>query len=114
MGRADNPVRQMLNYASDHFAKDMPIVYAQTVVGRDDDGELKTRGLYVGDDVECFNTAAELSLEVNFEMVETPLKKVVVYLDPSEFRSTWLGNKSVYRTRMALADDGELLVLAPG
>jgi len=38
----------------------------------------------------------------------------MVYLDPSEFKSTWLGNKAVYRTRMAMADGGDLLILAPG
>ena len=114
MGRAVNPVRQVLNYASDHFAQDMPIIYVQTVVGKDKNGSLVVRGLYIGDDMECFEKAAELSLIVNFEMLDKPLKKVVVYLDPSEFKSTWLGNKSIYRTRMALADGGELIVLAPG
>ena len=114
MGRADNPVRKVLNYASDHFAKLLPIIYVQTVVGRGEDGKLKTRGLYIGDDIECFNKAAELSLKVNFQMLDEELTKVVVYLDPSEFKSTWLGNKSVYRTRMAIADGGELIVLAPG
>ncbi|MDZ7608411.1 MAG: lactate racemase domain-containing protein [Cyclobacteriaceae bacterium] len=114
MGRAVNPVRQVLNYASDHFAQDMPIIYIQTVVGKDTEGKLVVRGLYIGDDMECFEKAAALSLKVNFEMLDKPLKKVVVYLDPSEFKSTWLGNKSIYRTRMALADDGELIVLAPG
>jgi len=114
MGRAVNPVRQVLNYASDHFAKDMPIIYLQTVVGKDDDGKLVVRGLYIGDDMECFQLAADLSLKVNFQMLDKPLKKVVVYLDPSEFKSTWLGNKSIYRTRMALDDGGELIVLAPG
>ena len=58
--------------------------------------------------------SAALSLQVNFEMLNEPLKKVVVYLDPSEFKSTWLGNKAVYRTRMAMADAGELIILAPG
>ncbi|MCK5103471.1 MAG: DUF2088 domain-containing protein, partial [Cyclobacteriaceae bacterium] len=114
MGRAMNPVRQVLNYASDHFAGDMPIIYLQTVVGKDENGKLAVRGLFIGDDMECFEKAAELSLEVNFEMLDKPLKKVVVYLDPSEFKSTWLGNKSIYRTRMALEDGGELIVLAPG
>lgn len=113
MGRADNPVRRVYNYASDHFAKHLPIIYVQTVVSRGIDGELKVRGLYIGDDMECFNLAAALSLKVNFQMVEEPLKKVVVFLDPSEFKSTWLGNKSIYRTRMAIADRGELIVLAP-
>ena len=75
---------------------------------------LAVRGLYIGDDIECFNQAAELSLKVNFEIVDEPIKKAVVYLDPDEFHSTWLGNKAVYRTRMALADNAELIVLAPG
>jgi hypothetical protein len=84
------------------------------VVAQGDDGKLKVRGLYIGDNIECFNLASRLAMKVNFQMLENPLKKVVVYLDPSEYKSTWLGNKSVYRTRMAIADGGELLVLAPG
>ena len=114
MGRAENPVRSVLNYASEHFLRHLPIVYVLTVVGRKQDGELAVRGLFVGDDAECFHLAAELSLKVNFELVEEPLRKAVVYLDPHEFHSTWLGNKAVYRTRMALADDAELIILAPG
>ena len=113
MGRADTPVRKIFNYASEHFASHLPIVYIQTVVGVNKQGKLQTYGLFIGDDFEVFDKAARLSLEVNFEMVEKPLQKVVVWLDPSEFKSTWLGNKSIYRTRMALADGGELIVLAP-
>lgn len=113
MGRAQNPVRAVLNYASDRFLKHLPIVYVQTVVGRKPDGSLAVRGLFIGDDQECFLRAAELSLKVNFEILEQPIRKAVVYLDPEEFHSTWLGNKSIYRTRMALADGGELIVLAP-
>jgi nickel-dependent lactate racemase len=113
MGRADTPVRRIFNYASEHFAAHLPIVYVQTVVGVNRDGKLQTYGLFIGDDFSVFDKAARLSLEVNFEMVEKPLQKVVVWLDPTEFKSTWLGNKSIYRTRMALADGGELIVLAP-
>jgi len=114
MGRADTPVRRVLNYASDHFAKNLPIVYVQTVIGKNDAGKLVVRGLYIGDDVQCFDLAAALSVKVNFQMLDREIRKAVVFLDPHEFRSTWLGNKSVYRTRMALADGAELLVLAPG
>ena len=114
MGKADNPVRKLLNYASEHFIKHLPVVYIHTVVGRDDDGCLVVRGLFIGDDAEVFTRAADLSLKVNFITLDKPLKKVIVYLDPSEFKSTWLGNKSIYRTRMAIADKGELIVLAPG
>jgi len=114
MGKASNPVRSLLNYASANFTTHLPIVYVHTVIGRDETGRLVIRGLFIGDDEEVFRLASELSIKVNFSLLDKPLKKVVVYLDPSEFKSTWLGNKSIYRTRMAMADNGELIVLAPG
>jgi len=114
MGRANNPVRDAFNYGSLNFASRLPILYVLTVVGRGTAGQLVVRGLFIGDDEECFQRASELSLQVNFEMLEQPLHKVVVYLDPAEFRTTWLGNKAIYRTRMAIADGGELIILAPG
>jgi nickel-dependent lactate racemase len=113
MGHADTPVRRLFNYAVEHFAKDLPIVYVLTVVGVDDEGNQKVRGLFIGDSYDVFDKAARLSLQVNFTMLDKPLKKVVVWMDPNEFKSTWLSNKSVYRTRMAIADGGELIVLAP-
>ena len=114
MGRAENPVRNVLNYAADRFLRHLPIVYALTVIGRTADDGLAARGLFIGDDAECFHRAAALSLKVNFEILDAPIRKAVVYLDPHEFHSTWLGNKAIYRTRMALADDAELIILAPG
>ena len=114
MGKADTPVRKLLNYASGYFIPHLPVVYVQTVIGRDESGKLVIRGLFIGDDEEVFRLASELSLKVNFTVLDEPLKKVVVYLDPAEFKSTWLGNKSIYRTRMAMADEGELIILAPG
>ena len=113
MGKSDTPVRRVFNYATEKYLKDLPIVYVLTVVGVNSEGVQQTYGLFVGDDLEVFDRAAQLSLQVNFVMVEKPLKKVIVWLDPTEFKSTWLGNKSVYRTRMAIADGGELIVLAP-
>ena len=114
MGRAETPVRRVLNYAGDRFAASLPIVYALTVVGKNAAGKLVLRGIFVGDDAVCFEEAAALALKVNFLMLDREIQKAVVYLDPHEFKSTWLGNKSVYRTRMALADGAELIVLAPG
>jgi nickel-dependent lactate racemase len=114
MGRADTPVRRVLNFAAGKFLSGFPIVYALTVVGKNEAGETVTRGLFVGDDLECFHRASELSLKVNFDLLAKPIRKAVVYLNPHEFHSTWLGNKAVYRTRMAMADGGELIILAPG
>jgi nickel-dependent lactate racemase len=113
MGRADTPLRRILNYAQEKFCRHLPLLFVQTVVGPRPDGTLAVRGLYVGNDVDCFQQAAALSVKVNFTVLDEAPKKVVVWLDPEEFHSTWLGNKSIYRTRMAIADGGELIVLAP-
>ena len=114
MGRAKTPVRDVLEYSRTHFIPDLPIVYILTVRAKDEvSGELVTRGLLIGDDFECFEKASKLSLETNFIMVGKEIRKCVVWLDPAEFKSTWLGNKAIYRTRMALADGAELVVLAP-
>jgi nickel-dependent lactate racemase len=114
MGRADTPVRAVLDYASKHFARHLPIVYLLTVRARAAQGNLVTRGLYAGDDRACFERGAALCRQVNLDRLEHAPGKVVVYLDPLEYKSTWLGNKAIYRTRMATADAGALIVLAPG
>jgi nickel-dependent lactate racemase len=114
MGKPDSPVRKVFAYVQDKFLRDLPIVHVITVVGMDDSGSLKVRGLFAGDDHECFSRAARLAQNVNIYSLDGPLKKVIVSLDPVEYKSTWLGNKSIYRTRMAIADGGELVVLATG
>lgn len=108
MGRADNPVRRVLNYAADCFGGRLPIVHALTVIGKN------AGGLFVGDDLECFEKSCRLSLRLNLTLLDGPIHKAVVYLNPEEFHSTWLGNKAIYRLRMAIAGGGELIVLAPG
>jgi len=113
MGRADTPLRRILNYTQDNFCAHLPFLFVLTVIGSRDDGSLAVRGLFIGNDVDCFEKASELSAEVNFTVLDEEPKKMVVYLDPEEFHSTWLGNKAIYRTRMAIADDGELIVLGP-
>jgi nickel-dependent lactate racemase len=112
MGRIDTPVRKALNYAFETFLGDLPIYFIMTVMGKEENS-LVMRGLYCGDD-EAYRMAATLSQQVNLDLLDEPLEKVVVYLDPAEFKSTWLGNKAVYRLRMAMADNGELIILAPG
>lgn len=114
MGRADTPVRAVMEYAREHFIGSLPILYIQTVLSKNfSTGKMELKGLFIGDDSECFKLASRLSLETNFNMVERPIRKCVVYLDPEEFKSTWLGNKAIYRTRMALADGAELIIVAP-
>ena len=117
MGRADNPVRAVFDYAEEHFLSHLPILYALTVTTRKPEGEfdgVSLEGLFIGRERENFIRAAELSEKLNFIRTGRPPKKIVCRLDEHEFHSTWLGNKAVYRTRLAIADGGELIILAPG
>ncbi|MGI5900762.1 MAG: lactate racemase domain-containing protein [Christensenellales bacterium] len=113
MGKDHTPVRKVFDYAEEHFLMDIPLVYVLTVTTAKDT-DIFMHGLYIGRDRSYFEQAVEQAQEKNLIFVDEPFKKVVVYLDEKEFKSTWLGNKSVYRTRMAIADGGELIVLAPG
>ena len=113
MGRDHTPVRRIFDYGMEHFLKERPILFALTVTtatGRD----IHTHGLFIGEGRDCLTEAVKLAQQKNIDFVPHGLKKCVVYLDSSEFKSTWLGNKAVYRTRMAMADDGDLIILAPG
>jgi nickel-dependent lactate racemase len=129
MGRVNTPVRALFDEGLRRFGDRLPPVFwVLTVVGPRGEKELPaggepaespsgstaTRGIFCGDDRECFEKAANLAREVNVDILDEPIKKAVVYLEPDEFRTTWLGNKAIYRTRMAMADGGELLILAPG
>ncbi|MCL2285553.1 MAG: lactate racemase domain-containing protein, partial [Firmicutes bacterium] len=109
LGKVDTPVRRLFDYAQEHFISKLPLEYVLTVT---DMGQVM--GLYIGKEREIFLRAAALSQRLNITYVGTPIQNCVVYLDESEFHSTWLGNKAVYRTRMAMADGGNLLIIAPG
>lgn len=113
MGKDKTPVRKLYDYAFEHFLSDRPIVFVLTVTTAPG-GHIHTHGLFISEGRECFNEAVALAQKTNIDFVEKPFQKCVVYLDPIEFKSTWLGNKAIYRTRMAMADDGDLIILAPG
>ncbi len=113
MGRDHTPVRKVFDYALTHYLGHLPISFALTVVTAPG-GEIHTHGLFIGAERKFFEQAVALAQQTNLILIDEPMKKVVAYLNPEEFKSTWLGNKAVYRTRMAIADDGELIVLAPG
>ena len=113
MGKDFSPVRRVFDYAEEHFLTDVPLMYVLTCTTNTGD-KTNIHGLYIGRERSNFEMAVEQSQKINLIHMDRPIRKAVVYLDPREFKSTWLGNKAVYRTRMAIADGGELIVLAPG
>lgn len=114
LGNVDSPARKVFDYAQEHFLSSLPLVYIQTVTTLDEQEQVSLKGLYIGSSRKSFELAASLSQEVNIVHVERRARKLVTYLDPYELKTTWVGNKGIYRTRMAVADGGELIILAPG
>ncbi len=113
MGKDHSPVRKVFDYAEANFIPKIRLSYILTV-NTVVDGKIAVHGLFAGRERTYFEHAVALSQEKNLTFVDKPFKKVVVNLDEKEFKSTWLGNKAIYRTRMAIADGGELIVLAGG
>ena len=114
LGNLLTPVRQCFNWAEEKFLGGLPDFYVQVVLARDAGGQLTHTGVFVGDDLETYLAAARQARDENITVLDQPLKKVVCVMQGDEFFSTWVANKAVYRTRMALADDGELVIIAPG
>jgi nickel-dependent lactate racemase len=113
MGKDFSPVRKVFDYAEERFINNLPLMYVLTVT-TNNGSDVDIHGLYLGRERALFERAVKLSQRLNFTFTDKPLDKTVVYLDPREFKSTWLGNKAIYRTRMAIADGGQLIILAPG
>ena len=113
LGQLITPLRACYNKAEEECLGHLPDMFFQVVMAYDDNGRLSHTGVYVGDDLETYLDGARASREQNITIVP-PLKKVVAVMQGDEFHSTWVANKAVYRTRMAMADGGELLIIAPG
>ncbi|MDI9469522.1 MAG: lactate racemase domain-containing protein [Bacillota bacterium] len=114
MGRGDTPVRRLLDYAEENCIAELPLVYVLTVTTTDPDETVRVRSLGVGRSRALFDKLVVESQRWNLDLLDEPIDTCVVYLKPEEFRTTWVGNKSIYRTRMAMADDGDLIIIAPG
>ena len=114
LGCLITPLRACFNWAEDAMLQNLPDVYFQIVMQRDPANRLVTSGLFIGDDLDTYLQAARRSRRQNITVFDKPISKVVAVMQADEFRATWVANKAVYRTRMAIADGGELLVIAPG
>ena len=117
MGKDHSPVRKLYDYCQQEFLDQLPLIYLMTVnsaVSDPQTGLTEIKGIFTGSSRESFEKAVALSQQENIIRLEKPLKKVVVFLKEDKFKSTWIGAKAIYRTRMAVADDGELIIIAPG
>ncbi|MCL2079341.1 MAG: lactate racemase domain-containing protein [Oscillospiraceae bacterium] len=113
MGKDHSPVRKVFDYAQEQYISKLSVEYILTVT-RTSGGQTDIIGLYMDKKRDGFDRAVALSQKHNLNYVDKPINTCAVWLDEKEYRSTWLGNKAIYRTRMAIADGGHLMILAPG
>lgn len=113
LGNLVTPLRHCFNKAESEYLGKLPDAYIQVVMKYNAKGKLVHSGFYCGNDVDTYLLAAEQSKAENITIVP-PLKKVVAVMQGNEFFSTWVANKAIYRTRKAMADGGELIIIAPG
>lgn len=113
MGRDFAATRRLYDYSEQNFTQKIPLVYILTVVSTEGD---KLLGVFEGParQRKMFEEAVSLSQKYNITYTKKRYKKVVAFLDEHEFKTTWVGNKGVYRTRMLIEDGGELIIIAPG
>lgn len=114
LGNLLTPVRQCFNKAEEDYLSHLSDIYVQVVLARNEAGELVHTGFHAGDDLDTYLGAAKQAREENITILDEPLEKIVCVMQGDEFFSTWVANKAVYRTRMAIADGGELVIIAPG
>lgn len=117
MGNANTSVRKIFDYIEDNLLNNIPLLYILTVNTTEtskETGLTNIVSILSGKNRDIFEKAVELSQKINIIKVEKLFKKIIVYLDPEEFKTTWLGGKGIYRTRKALADGGEIILIAPG
>jgi nickel-dependent lactate racemase len=114
LGNLVTPTRACFNKAEHDFLGLLPDLYVQIVMARNTRNELVHTGVFVGDELETYLQAARQSRAQNITVFDEPVERMLCVMQADEFASTWVANKAIYRTRMALADGGELTIIAPG
>jgi len=69
-------------------------------------------GLFLGEVVEAWEAAADLSAQVNIVWTPKPYK-FVLSMAPSMYRELWLAGKCMYKLEPVVADGGTLVIYGP-
>jgi lactate racemase len=69
-------------------------------------------GVYIGDHIEAWRVAAELSEQLNIIWLAHPVQSVVS-APSTRYDDLWTAAKAMYKTEPAVADGGEVIIYAP-
>jgi nickel-dependent lactate racemase len=74
--------------------------------------EHELHGVYLGDYVEAFAAAADLSAQLNIIWVSRPFTRVLS-MPAARYDDLWTAAKAMYKTEPVIADGGEVIIYAP-
>src|SRR5437660_12125272 len=105
IGIKDTPTRRVIHRAAELVPR--PVLCIALVVR----GQA-FHGMYVGNYVEAWSAAADLSAQLEIVMVPRAFKRVLSM--PSKiYDDLWTAAKAMYKTEPAIADGGEVIIYAP-
>jgi nickel-dependent lactate racemase len=105
IGKKDTPVRRVINEAAKLLPR--PVFNINMVVN---EGTLV--GLFVGDALEAWSKAADLSDTCHIVYKDKPYK-LVIGIAPEMYDELWTAGKVMYKLEPVVADAGELVIYAP-
>ena len=106
IGRKDTPVRRVIHAALARIL--CPVHCAALVV----DHDATLRGLSVGDPIEAWSLAADLSAELHVRNLPHPFPTVLGHA-PARYDELWTAGKVMYKLEQVVEDGGELIIYAP-
>ncbi len=105
IGVKDTPVRRVIHRAAEFVST--PVVCLAMVLQGD-----ALHGLYIGEPVEAWSAAADLSAKLNIITVPNPFKRVLS-VPSTMYDDLWTAAKAMYKTEPVIADGGEVIIYAP-
>ena len=105
IGIKDTPVRAMIHAAVHRLQT--PVTLAALVVEGHD-----LAGIFIGDLLETWSLAADLSAQVNVRWCEKPFQRVLSCAPPM-YDELWTAAKAMYKLEPAVAMGGEVIIYAP-
>lgn len=105
IGVKNTPVRSMIHAAARRLQTPVTLV-SMVLEGHD------LVGMYVGDLLDAWSHAADLSAIKNIYWSDKPYKKVLSWA-PAMYDELWTGAKAMYKLEPAVAVGGEVIIYAP-
>jgi nickel-dependent lactate racemase len=105
IGIKDTPVRAIIHAAAKFVLQPITLV-ALVVDGHD------LAGIFIGDYLDAWNAAVDLSSERHINWVDQPYQQVLSCAPPM-YDELWTAGKAMYKLEPAIAKGGELIIYAP-